>query len=452
MLTNKLIEIEQHKTDFTTSQYVELLRLAKKSYEFVGYGGLKPEGRYVYWRHDVDLSPNRALRLAQLEHEEGVRSTYFFNPHCEFYNLLETSQAKIVKDIISLGHDVGLHFDAGFYKIQNEDELDALLVQETELLHNWFGVRVNVFSFHNPNDFMLGCENDSYGGLINCYSKHFKTLVPYCSDSNGYWRFRRLRDVLEAATDSRLQVLTHPGLWQETVLSPRERVFRCAYGRANRVMYDYDKVLAEHGRENLACAAGNLKFLKDIDSVQFELCDYLWNGRRLQSLFIELYRLHERQINQLCKAQFHKKWHVPLGEVKAFFEDAALSTDGGRLFQLVFGESSVKASGFSEGARIEWVMVLDQLLHGGADISDGKLEEGCIYLCGALEGLAKWGRAQESIGYDGISDLGEIGIPTDSAVQGYSAPLDKVEGSAGLPDNGWKEFLRHAKSAIPEQD
>ena len=452
MLAKKLIEIEQHKTDFTTSQYVELLRLAKKNYEFIGYGGSKPEGKYVYWRHDVDLSPNRAIRLAQLEHDEGVRSTYFFNPHCEFYNLLEKSQAKIVKDIISLGHDVGLHFDVGFYQIQNEHELDALLVQEAELLHNWFGVRVNAFSFHNPNEFMLGCENESYGGLINCYSKYFKTLVPYCSDSNGYWRFRRLRDVLEAATDSSLQVLTHPGLWQETVLLPRERVFRCAYGRANRVMYDYDKVLAEHGRENLAGAAGNLKFLKKIDGVQFELCDYLWNGRRLQNLFIELYRLHERQIKQLCKTLFHKKWHVSPGEVNTFFEDAALTTDGWRLSQLVFGEFSVKATGSSEDAHTEWVVVLDQLLHGGVYISDGKLEEGCIYLCGAMEGLAKWGRAQESIGYDGISDLGDIGIPTESAVQGDWGRLDKMEDSSKLPDNGWKEFLRHAKSATPEQD
>lgn len=451
MLATKLIEIEQHKTDFTTSQYVELLRLAKKSYEFVGYGGRKPAGKYVYWRHDVDLSPSRAFRLAQLERDEGVRSTYFFNPHCEFYNLLEKSQAKIVDDIISLGHDVALHFDVGFYQIQNEDELDALLAQEAELLHNWFGVRVNAFSFHNPNDFMLGCENETYGGLINCYSKYFKTSVPYCSDSNGYWRFRRLRDVLEEATDSRLQVLTHPGLWQETVLSPRERVFRCAYGRANRVMYDYDTVLAKHGRENLAGASGNLTFLKEIDLVQFELCDHLWNGRRLQSLFIELYRLHERQIKQICRAMFHKKWHVSPGEVNAFFEDAALSTDGWRLFQLVFGESSVKASGSSEDARTEWVTVLNQLLNGRDDISDGKLEEGCIDLCGAMEGLARWGRAQESISYDGICEMGAGGIQTDSVVQGDSEHLDKVEDSPGFPDSAWEEFLRRAKSAPERQ-
>ena len=139
--------------------------------------------------------------------------------------------------------------------------------------------------------------------------------------------------------------------------------------------------------------------------------------------------MHERQIKQLCKAMFHKKWHVSPGEVNAFFEDAALSTDGGRLFQLVFGESSVKASGSSEGARTEWVTVLNQLLNGGADISDGKLEEGCIYLCGAMEGLAMWGRAQESIGYDGIT---------------APACLNQMEDSSAIPDTAWKEVLRRA--------
>ena len=431
--------------DFTTVQYAQLLRLAKLNYKFIGYRELVLGEKFVLWRHDCDYSLNRSLRLARIEHQESVKATYFLNPHCEFYNLLEKEQAQIVKEILALGHDIGLHFDAAFYDIQSEDQLDALVAREASWIVNWFGVKPAAFSFHNPTDFLLACDHDNYGGLPNCYSKTFRTTIPYCSDSNGYWRFRRLQDVLESAQDSCLQVLTHPGWWQEVAQHPRERIFRSVYGRATAIMNFYDSALDAHGRKNLAGPAGNLKFLKEIDGVQFELCDYLWNGRRLQSLFIELYRLHERQIKQLCKALFHRKWHVSSGEVKAFFEDAALSTDGWRLFQLVFGESSVKASGSSEDAHTEWVMVLDQLLHGGADIFDGKLEEGCIYLCGAIEGLAKWGRAQESIGYDGISELGVGGILTDSAVQGDRERLDKVKDSPGLPDNAWKEFLSRAK-------
>jgi hypothetical protein len=450
MLANKLVEIEQHKVDFTTSQYVELLRLAKKNYEFARFGSAKPAGKYVYWRHDVDLSPNRALRLAQLEHDEGLQSTYFFNPHSDFYNLLENSQAKIIKDIISLGHDIGLHFDAGFYQIQNEDGLDKLLIKEAKLLYDWFGVKVKVFSFHNPNDFMLRCENESYGGLTNCYSKYFKTSVPYCSDSNGYWRFRRLREILEAATDPCLQVLTHPGLWQDSIMSPRERVFRCVYGRASRTLYEYDKVLLEHGRENLAGPTGNLNFLAEIDRVQFELCDYLWNSRRLQSLFIELYRLYERQIKHLCIALFHMKWQVSQYEVNTFFEDAAISIDLSRLFQLAFGIFPFEVNGSSESAQTDWANIRDQLLYLCAIVSDEKLEAGCIYLCGAIEGLAKWGRAQKSIDYDGVSDLGKIGIATNSTVKSDRERLYKEYDTSWGINHEWHEFQRNVKLEIPK--
>lgn len=436
MLAKQFASIEQHKSDFTTNQYVELLRLAKKSYEFVGYGGHKPASQFVFWRHDLDLSLNRAVRLAQLEHDEGIRATYFLNPHCEFYNLFEKGQAQIVKHILSLGHDVGLHFDAGFYPIENEGELDKLIARETELLQDWFGVKVNAFSFHNPNAFMLSCEKEEYGGLINCYSKYFKTSVPYCSDSNGYWRFRRLRDVLEAATDSCLQVLTHPELWQETVLSPRERVFRCVYGRANKALFEYDKVLAEHGRENLAGPAGNLKFLKEINDAHYQLCDYLWNSRMLQSLFIELYRLHVRQIKQLCKAMFYKVWRVPVCNVDAFFESGTLSVDGWRLFQIVFGKSWAEACGCSEEEHKDWLKVCGQLFHESADISSGKIEEGCVYLCGIIENVAKWGHVQESIEYDGITHLGKL----DEQVKDVGSEID-------LPHSKkWEEF----KSNIQE--
>ena len=106
-----------------------------------------------------------------------------------------------------------------------------------------FGLRPAAFSFHNPTEFLLLWERDTYGGLINCYSRTFKTTIPYCSDSNGYWRFRRLRDALESAQDPRLQVLTHPGWWQEVPLHPRERIFRSVYGRALDIMNLYDVVL-----------------------------------------------------------------------------------------------------------------------------------------------------------------------------------------------------------------
>jgi hypothetical protein len=78
-----------------------------------------------------------------------------------------------------------------------------------------FGIRPVAFSFHNPLAAHLDCDADVYGGLVNCYSKRFKQEVAYGSDSNGYWRFWRIFDVLYEKKDARLQVLTHPGWWKD---------------------------------------------------------------------------------------------------------------------------------------------------------------------------------------------------------------------------------------------
>jgi hypothetical protein len=241
--------------DFTTENYVRLLDLAKTQYKFISYSEIALGERFILWRHDCDFSLNRSLRLAQLEHEAGVRATYFLNPHSEFYHLLEKKQAEIVRQIVALGHDIGLHFDAAYYDVDSEDTLDALVVREARLLRDTFEQEIHAFSFHNPTNFLLACEAERYGGLLNCYSAMFKQHIPYCSDSNGYWRHRRLEDVLRPGEDPCLQVLTHPAWWQEQVMRPRERIQRCIDGRAATQIEDYDAFLEKHGRRNFGRGA-----------------------------------------------------------------------------------------------------------------------------------------------------------------------------------------------------
>jgi hypothetical protein len=384
--------------DFTTQRYVELLQLAKSNYRFLGYRELDAAARFVLWRHDCDFSLNRALRLAQAEHAESLKCTYFLNPHCEFDNLLEKSQAKIVSRILELGHDIGLHFDSAYYDIQSEDQLEDLVAREAGWLREWFDAAPSAMSFHNPTDFLLRCERETYGGLLNCYSRRFKNSVPYISDSNGVWRFRQLRDVLMAVEEPCLQVLTHPGWWQDIPLPPRQRVFRSSYGRAKATMGMYDAFIETHGRPNVAGPAASLRFLKDLDAESHELCDYLWNSRRYESLFIELYRLQECQVNRMCSSFVREQCRVPATEADAFFGGDSLALDGWLLFQAVFGESWASAVGAKEDAHREWVTIRNRLVHGRVHIAPDKLEEGCVYLCSVIEKLAKWGRARQATG------------------------------------------------------
>lgn len=402
MSASQLSSIE----DFTTAHYTELLRLAKLKYKFSGYREVVAGERFVLWRHDCDYSLDRSLRLAELEHQEAVKATYFLNPHCEFYNLLEQGQTRIIEKILALGHDIGLHFDAAYHHVAFEDNLDELIEREAGWLNDWFGIDPVAFSFHNPTEFLLSCERDSYGGLINCYSRTFRATIPYCSDSNGYWRFRRLRDVLESAQDPCLQVLTHPGWWQETPLYPRERIFRSVYGRADAIMNSYDATLAAHGRENLAGPAGNLGFLKEIDARRFQRYDYLWNRRMFRSLFVELYCLYQSQIERLCRAMLRNVLGIPISYIDAFFMDEKITIDGWRLFEAVFEKAWTEASGYSDEEHRHWLELSNRLIHGSAHIPSGSIEGACIYLCGVIKNVSRWGLAQEEIRHDGIMCAG----------------------------------------------
>jgi hypothetical protein len=96
--------------DFTLSKYRELCRTIFDS----GYSVLtvarclsEQENRsgIVVLRHDVDRLPGRALRMARLEHEIGLQATYYFRMTPAVF------KPQIINDIVSLGHEIGYHYE-----------------------------------------------------------------------------------------------------------------------------------------------------------------------------------------------------------------------------------------------------------------------------------------------------------------------------------------------------
>jgi hypothetical protein len=240
-----------HFADFTLDNFRRLIRLAKLNYRFRQFTDFDRAERFVLWRHDVDFSVHRAVRMARVEAEEGVTATYFLHLHSEFYNLLELEVKHLIRELKSLGHALGLHFDTHYFAVEDSEELERLLDWEKRVLEEYFEFEIRVFSFHITSSTTERFRNMKYAGLINAYADYFRAEVPYCSDSNGYWRHRRLEVVLLEAHDPRLQVLTHPELWQDTAMSPRERIDRCITGRAEKTRRWYDDTLRKHGRENI---------------------------------------------------------------------------------------------------------------------------------------------------------------------------------------------------------
>lgn len=241
-----------HFNDFTRDNYRRLVRLAKDQYPFTTYPAADFSRRFVLWRHDVDMSIHASEKLAEIEAEEGVASTFFLNPHCHYYNLFEPEIRDRVFRIVGLGHALGLHFDHAFHGIGDVAGLEAGLAMEQRWLQELYRVPIEAFSFHDPSGFTQTCRADRYAGMINCYAERFRSKAGYCSDSNGYWRHRRLEDVLVQAADERLQVLTHPEWWQDTAMSPRQRVQLCIDGRAAYLTQRYDDGMKIVDRLNIS--------------------------------------------------------------------------------------------------------------------------------------------------------------------------------------------------------
>ena len=231
------------ETDFTETEYDRLVRLALQHYRFASFVDWRDASPgTVLWRHDLDFSVHRALALARIEAEAGAHATYFLNLHSAYYNALEEEVASRVREIVALGHELGLHFDPEFET--SRSPLEALTA-ERALLEDVFGVPVRTFSLHNPVVAGWSADDDEVAGMVNAYGAGLRERFAYCSDSHGVWRHRRLHDVLEEAADERLHVLTHPEWWVPEPLPPRERVTRAIHGRAARTQERYDRVSAD---------------------------------------------------------------------------------------------------------------------------------------------------------------------------------------------------------------
>lgn len=100
--------------DFTLLSYRNLLEtLLSKGFSFITFADfLAEEGdvancsrKIIMLRHDVDLNPHNSLATAIIEAELGIKGSYYFRMVPESFDV------EIIKQIASLGHEVGYHYE-----------------------------------------------------------------------------------------------------------------------------------------------------------------------------------------------------------------------------------------------------------------------------------------------------------------------------------------------------
>ena len=98
------------RIDFSYDSYRSLLDLVAKPRKCVTFGELSdgvPDGPVLILRHDIDMSLDAALRMAEIEAEMGVRATYFLLFSGAWYNLMGNPGAEAPRRLRQLGHEVG---------------------------------------------------------------------------------------------------------------------------------------------------------------------------------------------------------------------------------------------------------------------------------------------------------------------------------------------------------
>ena len=161
-------------------------------------------------RHDVDISLELALELAELEHLNGFRATYFVLLDTEFYNALSSGNRQRIIDIHRMGHEVGLHFDAS--KFTEQAALETRVGEECGILEDIVGSPITIVAPHRPTPEFLG-RSGRICGRIHPYSPKFFTDIQYVSDSLGGWTRDHPIENEAFAIGANLQILTHPYIW-----------------------------------------------------------------------------------------------------------------------------------------------------------------------------------------------------------------------------------------------
>jgi hypothetical protein len=188
---------------FDLDHYRELIEAARAGGYRFAFFDREPELGDLLLRHDVDLSLDAAVELAELEAELGAQSTYFLMTRSVFYNLASPEGERALARLRELGHRVGLH------AVWPGAELDARFDP--------------VIAWHNPDpDFM----SEPVDGAVNVMQASYFDPDHYRSDSNQHWRSGCPHEALAAGDFEWLQLLTHPEIWaypgetmRETMLS-----------------------------------------------------------------------------------------------------------------------------------------------------------------------------------------------------------------------------------------
>tara|TARA_B100002052_G_C15845745_1_gene582428 strand:+ start:351 stop:1073 length:723 start_codon:yes stop_codon:yes gene_type:complete len=206
---------------FTYGYYKKLLKtFLDKKMNFIFFDELDDfsDEKFILLRHDIDFDIDKALKMAILENSMSVKSTYFFLHNSEFYNLYHMDNVNKIKNLMSLGHKISLHFDPCNYGDSADKEIKEHCSKEIKYFSNLFDVEINIVSFHRPQKNVLNGQIE----INNTYMPKYAKSIKYISDSMKKMHEGDFIEMASLGNHKQLQLLIHPIWWNDTETTPQQ--------------------------------------------------------------------------------------------------------------------------------------------------------------------------------------------------------------------------------------
>ncbi len=140
----------------------------------------------VLLRHDIDRCPGNALWMARLEHELGLRTTYYVRMTPSVF------RPKVLKEVAAMGHEIGYHYETLAKARGNVQQAITLFEQELARLREIYDIQTismhgSPLSPYDNRDLWRQYDFRQFGLLGEAYlSLDYKRLV-YLTDTGRSW-------------------------------------------------------------------------------------------------------------------------------------------------------------------------------------------------------------------------------------------------------------------------
>ena len=115
--------------------YAQIIEAIKSTHKLADFYSYRQQSEWIIIRHDIEFDIQKALDMAEIEHDLGVSTTYLVQIGSEAYNAFSDDNLERLHRIIDLGHDVGLHYRqtgtlSDTLKINNQLDILQTMVPE----------------------------------------------------------------------------------------------------------------------------------------------------------------------------------------------------------------------------------------------------------------------------------------------------------------------------------